>query len=161
MVERRFREDLFYRLNVVPLRVPPLRERREDIPLLAAHFLERRNRRSGVEKRFTVEAMGRLLEHDWPGNVRELENMVEQAAALSDGPVIGPQDVLPGAGRGAIEVTGAGTLAEVVAATERRAIEAALLRCGGDQARVARELGISSTTLWRKMKRLGLGGAPG
>jgi two-component system response regulator HydG len=160
MVERRFREDLFYRLNVVPLRVPPLRERREDIPLLAAHFLERRNRRSGVGKRFTVEAMGRLLEHDWPGNVRELENMVEQAAALSDGPLIGPQDVLPGAGRGAPEVGGGGTLAEVVAATERRAIEAALLRCGGDQARVARELGISATTLWRKMKRLGLGGAP-
>jgi two-component system response regulator HydG len=161
MVERRFREDLFYRLNVVPLRVPPLRERREDIPLLAAHFLERRNRRSGVEKRLTLEAMGRLLEHDWPGNVRELENMVEQAAALSDGPLIGPQDVLPGAGRGGAETAAGGTLAEVVAATERRAIEAALHRCGGDQARMARELGISATTLWRKMKRLGLGGATG
>jgi two-component system, NtrC family, response regulator HydG len=161
MAERRFREDLFYRLNVVPLRVPPLRERREDIPLLAAHFLERRNRRGGEEKRFTLEALGRLLEHDWPGNVRELENMVEQAAALSDGPLIGPQDVLPGAGRAAAEGIGAGTLADAVAATERRAIEAALLRCGGDQARVARELGISATTLWRKMKRLGLGGTPG
>jgi two-component system response regulator HydG len=162
MLEKRFREDLFYRLNVVPLRVPPLRERREDIPLLATHFLERRCRRSGVEKRFTGEALGRLLEHDWPGNVRELENMVEQAAALSEGALIGPGDVLPGPGRTVPSEASAapGTLAELVTAAERRGIEAALLRCGGDQARVARELGISATTLWRKMKRLGLGGAP-
>src|SRR5512137_800520 len=157
MVERRFREDLFYRLNVVPLRVPPLRERREDIPLLAAHFLERRNRRTGEEKRFTVEALGRLLEHDWPGNVRELENMVEQAVALSEGALIGPQDIRIGAARGgASDGSAAGTLSEVVAGAERRAIEAALVRCGGDQARVARELGVSATTLWRKMKRLGV-----
>jgi two-component system response regulator HydG len=107
-----------------------------------------------------VEALSRMLEHDWPGNVRELENVVEQAAALSDGPEIRPSEVAFGQdGRPGIE---ASTLADVVAGAERRAIEAALVRCGGDQARVARELGISATTLWRKMKRLGvaLGEAP-
>src|SRR5512137_1081651 len=161
IAEKRFREDLFYRLNVVPLRIPPLRERREDIPLLARHFLDRLNRRNGGAKRWTVDALAHLLEHDWPGNVRELQNVVEQAAALSEGPELGLADVAfgpEGLGRGG---TGP-TLADAVAAAERRAIEAALLRCAGDQGRVARELAISATTLWRKMKRLGIegGGAP-
>jgi two-component system response regulator HydG len=153
---KRFREDLFYRLNVVPLRIPPLRERREDIPLLARHFLERLNRRGGDSRRWTVEALARMLEHDWPGNVRELENVVEQAAALSDGREIQASDVSFGHdARNASSGAGV-TLADAVAAAERRAIEAALVRCGGDQARVARELGVSATTLWRKMKRLGV-----
>ena len=93
IAEKRFREDLFYRLNVVPLRIPALRERREDIPLLARHFLDRHNRRNGGAKRWTVDALAHLLEHDWPGNVRELQNVVEQAAALSEGPEIGLADV--------------------------------------------------------------------
>ena len=156
IVEKRFREDLFYRLNVVPLRIPALRERPEDIPLLARHFLERHNRRSGVQKHWSVDALSRMLEHDWPGNVREMENVVEQAAALSDGPEIRPSQVAFGQdGRPGGEPS---TLADVVAAAERRAIEAALVRCGGDQGRVARELGISATTLWRKMRRLGIEG---
>jgi len=156
IAEKRFREDLFYRLNVVPLRIPPLRERREDIPLLARHFLERLNRRGGGNRRWTVEALARMLEHDWPGNVRELENVVEQAAALSDGREIQASDVSFGQdARNASSGVGV-TLADAVAAAERRAIEAALVRCGGDQARVARELGVSATTLWRKMKRLGV-----
>src|SRR5512137_106442 len=161
IAEKRFREDLFYRLNVVPLRIPPLRERREDIPLLARHFLDRLNRRGGGNRRWTVEALARMLEHDWPGNVRELENVVEQAAALSDGPEIPTSQVAFGQdGRPGGEPS---TLADVVAGAERRAIEAALVRCGGDQGRVARELGISATTLWRKMRRLGIegGGALG
>ena len=159
IAEKRFREDLFYRLNVVPLRIPPLRERREDIPLLAAHFLERHNRRTGAARSFSPEALARLVGHDWPGNVRELENMVEQAAALCEYPVIRPSDISfasDAAARGPGE-GGAPSLAEAVAAAERRCIEAALLRCGGDLGRVARELAISSTTLWRKMKRLGIG----
>ncbi len=157
IAEKRFREDLFYRLNVVPLRIPALRERREDIPLLARHFLEQHNRRSGVQKRWTVDALARMLEHEWPGNVRELENVVEQAAALSEGMDIRPSDVAFGTdGRGAARTA---TLADSVAGAERRAIEAALVRCGGDQGRVARELDISATTLWRKMKRLGIEGA--
>jgi two-component system response regulator HydG len=154
IAEKRFREDLFYRLNVVPLRVPPLRERREDIPVLAAHFLHRFNQKSGQNKALTPEAAARLMEHEWPGNVRELENMIEQAAALSPYPSIGAPDI-----RFDVAADGKGkeqTLAEAVEGAERRAIEAALLRCGGDLGKVARELSVSPTTLWRKMKRLGL-----
>jgi len=155
--ERRFREDLFYRLNVVPLRIPPLRERPEDIPLLAAHFLDRYNHRGGAAKVLAPEAIAKLLQHDWPGNVRELENMVEQAAALSETSVIRPSDVaFSSDGPLGPAPPGTGTLAAAVANAERHSIEGALVHCGGDLGLVARELGISSTTLWRKMKRLGI-----
>ena len=154
VAERRFREDLFYRLNVVPLRVPPLRERREDVPLLAQHFLEKHARRGGVRRTLTPAALQKLVDYPWPGNVRELENMIEQAAALAPQAAISEADIR-------FEVTepreGGQTLAEVVEAAERRAIETAIARSGGDLARAARALAISSTTLWRKMKRLGLG----
>jgi len=153
---KRFREDLFYRLNVVPLRVPALRERTEDIPLLASHFLADYNARAGAQKTLSPEAVARLLEHSWPGNVRELENMVEQAAALSSEAVIGPADIrfetLPVGGHSQQ------TLADAVEAAERRAIEGALARHAGELSRVARDLGVSSTTLWRKLKRYGLPG---
>jgi two-component system, NtrC family, response regulator HydG len=158
IAEKRFREDLFYRLNVVPLRIPPLRERREDIPLLAAHFLQRYNERSRDRKTLSTAALSRLVDFSWPGNVRELENMIEQAAALSRDTEIGAADIRlesstpEVAGQG-----GAQTLAQAVESAERRLIEAALVRSPGDLARVARELGISSTTLWRKMKRHGMG----
>ena len=160
IAEKRFREDLFYRLNVVPIRIPPLRERREDIPLLAAHFLSRFNGRTGAQKTLTPAALQRLTDQPWPGNVRELENMIEQAAALSAASEIGPDDIaleegalfLPPA-----HVEGDGrTLAAAVEEAERRAIEAALERCPSDLGRVARDLGISGTTLWRKMRRLGI-----
>jgi two-component system response regulator HydG len=155
IAEKRFREDLFYRLNVVPIRIPPLRERREDIPLLAAHFLQRYVARTGEERTLAPEAVARLADHDWPGNVRELENMIERAAALTPGREIRAADVLvepapaaPGAPR---------TLADAVESAERHALEAALARTGGgDLPRVARELGVSATTLWRKMKRHGI-----
>jgi two-component system response regulator HydG len=154
---RRFREDLYYRLAVVPIRIPPLRERIEDVPLLAAHFVERFAARTGARKVITPEALARLQSHAWPGNVRELENVLEQAAALSSGPEIRAEDVQ-------VEATAAPggeearTLAAAVEDAERRAIESALTRAGGDLARVARELGVSATTLWRKMKRLGVEG---
>jgi two-component system response regulator HydG len=156
IIEKRFREDLFYRLAVVPLRLPPLRERREDVPLLAAHFLRRFNQRTGSEKLFTAEAVARLLEHDYPGNVRELENAVEHAAAVSPMREIRLQDVhLESAG--ATQAGGpAHSLAEAVEETERRVIQASVVRNEHDLAKVARELGISSTTLWRKMKRLAI-----
>ena len=158
IAEKRFREDLFYRLNVVPLRIPPLRERREDVPLLAAHFLHQWVLRSGERKALSADALAALVDHDWPGNVRELQNAIEQAAALTPGETIGEADVqlegvraasAPGDGRVL-------TLSEAVDEAERRAIEAALVRCEHDLARVARELAVSSTTLWRKMKRLGI-----
>jgi two-component system response regulator HydG len=156
IAEKRFREDLFYRLNVVPIRIPPLRDRREDVPLLAAHFLQRFNQRTGGDKILTSEAVERLLQHEWPGNVRELENMIEQAAALSPAREIRAADVQP-EHRPEPARGGAVTLAHAVEETERRTITATLVRCQNDLGRVARELGISGTTLWRKMKRLGLG----
>jgi len=158
--ERRFREDLYYRLAVVPVRIPPLRERREDVPLLAAHFVQRYNHRTGDGKLLTPEALARLLAHDWPGNVRELENAIEQAAALSPGREIRAADIQLEPARGAAPPPGDSTrtLAEAVEDAERRAIEAALARSEGDLGRVARELGVSATTLWRKMKRLSIDG---
>jgi two-component system response regulator HydG len=155
IAEKRFREDLYYRLAVVPIRIPPLRERREDIPLLAAHFLQRFVHRTGATRTITAEAVARLLEHEWPGNVRELENVIEQAAALAAGPEIRATDVQIERGS-APGPESARTLAAAVEDAERRAIEAALARSGGDLGKVARELGVSATTLWRKMKRLGL-----
>jgi two-component system response regulator HydG len=156
IAERRFREDLFYRLNVVPLRIPPLRERREDVPLLAAHFLQRFNERTSERKVLTPEALARLASHPWPGNVRELENMIEQAAALSAGREIREADVQVDEPRSTAPAERVLTLTEVVDEAERVAIEAALSRCQADLTRVARELGVSGTTLWRKMKRLGI-----
>ena len=160
--EKRFREDLFYRLAVVPLRIPPLRERKEDVPLLAQHFLERYAKRTGERKALTPEAVEKLVSWDWPGNVRELENMIEQAAALSTSVELRPADItfdgpsLPAASPVAGDPSAQLTLAEAVDEAERRAIEAALARCRNDLGQVARELAISSTTLWRKMKRLGV-----
>jgi two-component system response regulator HydG len=154
LAERRFREDLFYRLAVVPIRIPPLRERREDVPLLAAHFLRRFVSRTNAPRTLSPDAVARLLQHDWPGNVRELENVIEQAAALSPAEEIGVADVHVeprAAGPGP-----SGTLAAAVEDAERRTIESALLRAEGDLASAARQLRISHTTLWRKMRRLGL-----
>ncbi|MFT3912773.1 MAG: sigma-54 dependent transcriptional regulator [Anaeromyxobacteraceae bacterium] len=158
ITEKRFREDLYYRLNVVPLRIPPLRERREDVPLLAAHFLAEWGKRTGERKVLSPEALAALADHDWPGNVRELQNAIEQAAALSAGETLGEADVRIEGVRvaRAPEDGRVLTLGEAVDEAERRAIEAALLRCEGDLTRVARELAVSSTTLWRKMKRLGI-----
>jgi two-component system response regulator HydG len=154
IAERRFREDLFYRLAVVPIRIPPLRERREDVPLLAAHFVRRFVSRTGVPRTLSPEAVARLMQHEWPGNVRELENVIEQAAALAPGEEIGAADVhVEGRAAGSVP---ASTLAAAVEDAERRTIESALLRAHGDLAAAARQLRISHTTLWRKMKRLGL-----
>jgi two-component system response regulator HydG len=168
--EKRFRQDLFYRLNVVTLRVPPLRERLEDVRELAEHFLERANARSPKRKRLSDSAVAHLENYNFPGNVRELENLVEQAAALSEGEELLPEDfplrqgrMTPSHGTPTIisldgqNISGRGpTLAEVVEEAERRAIAQSLERHGVDLARVADELGVSSTTLWRKMKRLNL-----
>ncbi|WP_233166535.1 sigma-54 dependent transcriptional regulator [Archangium sp. Cb G35] len=168
--EKRFRQDLYYRLNVVTLRVPPLRERLDDVRELAEHFLKRANARSPKPKRLSEAAVGHLTGYSFPGNVRELENLVEQAAALAEGEELLPED-FPLSPNTRVEVSGPvgspqvssldtsmrmPTLAEAVEEAERRAIAQALERHGMDLGRVAEELSVSSTTLWRKMKRFNL-----
>src|SRR5687768_16318403 len=113
IAEGRFREDLFYRLNVVPLHVPPLRERREDIPQLVSHFVQQLTRGEGMPPRIiTPEAEQRLTHHEWPGNVRELRNTIERLLILSTGPRIGPEDVDRLVGRGSGDAAGIGALLE-------------------------------------------------
>jgi len=147
----RFREDLFYRIHVVTLKLPPLRDRREDIPLLVEHFLQRFNRLRGRNVRnVSDEAMQVLMQHDYPGNVRQLENIIEYAFVLCRGDTILPEHFppelqRPSSGRPAPAVT----LAEI----ERERILDALRRHNGNKAAAARELGIHTTTLWRKLKK--------
>jgi two-component system response regulator HydG len=159
--EKRFRQDLFYRLNVVTLVVPPLRDRLEDVPLLAEHFLQRANERNLKKHRLTPSAVDRLMSYDFPGNVRELENLVEQAAALAEHDELSASD-FPVKKRAAADIRQSDitriptTLADAVSDAERSAIAAALERYPSELPRVADVLGVSATTLWRKMKRLGL-----
>jgi two-component system response regulator HydG len=158
IAEKRFREDLFYRLNVVPLTAPPLRERREDIPLLSQHFVTRFNQRNGTRRTLTEGALRKMVAHDFPGNVRELENVVEQAAALAHADEIDADDIFleSRAGPTSTPPSGVRTLSQEVDDAEKRAIEQSVSRHDGQLERVARELDVSTTTLWRKMKRLGL-----
>lgn len=158
----RFREDLYYRLNVISLRVPPLRERPEDILPLAHHFLSEYGARvlSATPLQIDPQAAALLERYPWPGNVRELENAMQRAVALASGGILRVED-LPdsiranqGAGRGAPAVFEAGQdlpLAEV----EKRYIIDVLRRHGGDRSRTAAVLGIGRNTLWRKLKAYG------
>jgi len=151
-----FREDLYHRLNVFPLRLPPLRERLEDIPLLAERFLD--GVRPGLE--LSVAALQRLLAHDWPGNVRELKNTMERAAVLAGEGQIGPEH-LPGlSGPGPAVANGesgeAVGLDGRLAAYEKSLIEAALSRTSGVQARAAALLGIKERSLWHRVRKLGI-----
>ncbi|WP_437280672.1 sigma-54 dependent transcriptional regulator [Sorangium sp. So ce375] len=160
--EKRFRQDLYYRLNVARFVLPPLRSRREDIPILWEFFLEKYNRKMSCRARAADGVVEALTQYDFPGNIRELENMVEQAVALSGGGVISVDDVLPAAvqPKRAPEAGGR-LLADVVDCAERQAIEAALRECDGSRERAAEVLGISATTLWRKMTRLTITYPPG
>jgi len=153
-----FREDLFYRLNVVHFEIPSLRERREDVPLLAAYFLERTVAKAGKRiKSFSPEAQRLLVQHDYPGNVRELENAIERAVTLAEGDVIQADDLPPvfsqarllTEGRVSAEDRDSWTLEQV----ERDHIARFLARHRGNLAHAARQLGISRTTLWRKLRR--------
>jgi transcriptional regulator with PAS, ATPase and Fis domain len=153
--EGRFREDLFYRVNVVPLRIPPLRERREDISLLVDHFIEKYNRLRGRNiSSAAADVIRILMGYEFPGNVRELENIVEHAFVLCRSGMIktehlpgylGPDDKSSGE-------TGAGSLGEL----EGRFILDTLKKNNWNRAETARQLGIHKTTLWRKIRRLGL-----
>ena len=177
---RRFREDLFYRLNVVEIALPALRERREDIGLLASYFLTRISERRGRRGlRFAPAAMALLERYDYPGNVRELENAIEHAVTLGEGRIIRPTDLptalreprllaarTPPAGepahdepRGAAAHAGSPREAWSLAEVEREHILTVLKRHRGNASSAARQLGISRTTLWRKMRAYGLGRA--
>jgi two-component system response regulator HydG len=152
--EKRFRQDLYYRLNVARFVLPPLRERREDIPVLLEFFLQKANRKMGTGAKLGDGVVEALMQHDFPGNIRELENMVEQAVALSGGGVITVDDMMPANTQPKRPAGGGRTLADVVDAAERQAIEAALREQDGSREKAAESLGISATTLWRKMTRL-------
>src|SRR6266568_7866106 len=150
----RFREDLLFRLNTVEIRLPPLRERRQDIPLLAAHFLGRYAARyhKSLNDGFASDAMEVLLRHSWPGNVRELEHAVERAVLMSEGAGVRARDF--GLGTGA---DGAGALDQMsLEEVERVLIQKALTRAGGNVSQAAESLGLSRSALYRRLKRHGL-----
>jgi len=174
MVEKgSFRKDLFYRLNVVNLRLPALRDRREDIPLLAAHFLDRVSREQGRNFKLSDEVLRTMMRYDWPGNVRELEHAVERACALSSGPVLHLGDLptqlqnqglqqgldarraaAPDGADGEPAAPPVRTLADM----EREAILGAIRTLNGDKLQAAKLLGIGKTTLYRKLKEYGIAG---
>jgi DNA-binding NtrC family response regulator len=158
-----FREDLYYRLNVVQIRIPPLRERPEDVVPLARHFLRRHRarRRSGPE-RFSAAARRMLTEHHWPGNVREVMNAVEAAVLRATGAVIEPED-LPLSGRSQVDrmVSASAARSSSLAAVEQMYIQAVLRRTRGNRSRAAAILGISRKTLHAKIKKYAAGGSPG
>ena len=178
----RFRDDLYYRLNVVPIRIPPLRERREDIAALAAFFLERyseENRRDAPE--LTTEVLDALLSYDWPGNVRELENYIERAVVMSAGGAVKPEMLsLPSQGGRRLRPAGArggdlhsliqtlvrsgiqsvpgeeGNLYErLVGGVERELIEQVMQLCDNVQVKAASRLGINRNTLHKKLGEFG------
>jgi two-component system response regulator HydG len=163
-----FRKDLFYRINVVNLRLPPLRDRREDIPLLAAHFLDRLSRERGTKFTLSDEALRTMMRHDWPGNVRELEHSIERACALSSGPVLHLGDLPTQLQQQGLEArrsaVAAGTPAAegglpelaTLAELERQAILGAIRTLNGDKLQAAKLLGIGKTTLYRKLKEYGI-----
>ncbi|HEV8524473.1 MAG TPA: sigma-54 dependent transcriptional regulator [Terriglobales bacterium] len=149
-----FRKDLYFRLNVVNLRIVPLRERKQDIPLLVDHFLQRLSKSSGTERKLSDEAMKLLLSHDWPGNVRELDNCLERACALSSGPVIQVADLPTTIQNVQLQPTGtpAGVKIVPIAEMEKQAILGTIDQLHGDKLLAARLLGIGKTTLYRKLK---------
>jgi Nif-specific regulatory protein len=150
----RFREDLFYRLRVIHLHTPALRDIRQDIPLLASHFLDRCCREMGKEPlKFSAGAVRRLADAAWPGNVRQLENEVQRLAVCARRKVIGEEEVLEGAAAAPAGRPSEGNLPEAVADLERRLIEAALQECAHNQVQAAKKLGLSRQGLINKMKR--------
>jgi transcriptional regulator with PAS, ATPase and Fis domain len=151
-----FRRDLFFRLNVLALRVPALRERKQDIPALVGYFVDRANQRNGMQHTISDEALRRLLEYEWPGNVRELENSIERACAMNTDNEIRPEHlpspllVQPSATHNPAR-NGFIPLADL----EKDAILAAVRHTHGDRLQAAKLLGIGKTTLYRKLKEYG------
>jgi two-component system response regulator HydG len=148
----RFREDLYYRLNVFPIALPPLRERKEDIPILARHFVH--TYRGLCDSRIggiTDEAMAMLMQHDWPGNVRELENCIERALIVGQGDLITREDIIPPAGlsrKGKLSLDPGTSLREM----EKMLILKTLEATGWNRTAAAEKLGVSTRTLRNKLK---------
>ena len=149
---------------MLSLRIPPLRERRQDIPLLIGHFLDRMTRTSGVEKVLSDEALKAMLAYDWPGNVRELENCLERTYAFTSGPAIHMSDLpreianLPSESHSNGNGNGNGHMKIVpIAELEKQTILQAIMELNGDKLQAARLLGIGKTTLYRKLKEYGTG----
>ena len=164
IAENLFREDLFYRLNVVAIRIPPLRERREDIPLLAEHFIKKGSEEMNLPaKRLSPPALDRLCGYEWPGNVRELENVIQSAIVLCPEAEIGVERLALRLGGGESapatvpeDTSLSGLVEHATENLERRIIEGALQECGGNKTGASARLGISRKTLFNKMKRYGL-----
>jgi transcriptional regulator with PAS, ATPase and Fis domain len=162
MHRREFREDLFFRINVIRLTIPPLRERREDIPLLLDHFLERLNLKQSKQiKKVSASALKTLFDYDFPGNVRELENILEHAAILTKGIEIQSRHLPSYLKRRYESSLAAPSIPEgedmsVLDNVERDLIVRALERNRGRTAAAAKELGVHRSTLWRKIKRYGI-----
>ena len=180
VVQGAFRKDLYFRLSVVNLKLPPLRERRNDIAMLAEHFLDRIQRESGKAHTFSEEAVRLMAEYDWPGNVRELENAIERACSLSSGPVLHMADLptqlqdfrahrqaaaLASAADASLhrQTEGHAEPGAVVSIAEiqRQAILGTIRQLNGDKLMAAKLLGIGKTTLYRKLKEYGLTEATG
>jgi two-component system response regulator HydG len=153
--ERRFRQDLLYRLEVIRIRIPPLRERPEDVAVLAAHFWRDASARVGTTASLTHAALTALARYHWPGNVRELQNVMAALAVAAPARGQVRPSLLPAAITGAPAVTAA-RLADARAQFERRFVEVALARAGGSRSRAARDLGISRQGLLKLLIRLGL-----
>jgi len=160
VAEGRFRRDLYYRINVINIELPPLRERVSDIPLLAAHFLKQFAESTGRRMEgFTPEAMRALQTYSWPGNVRELQNVIERAVLLGKGPLIDVEDLPPNVVASvppALTVPAGKPLKQALSLPERQIILEALEAHKWNRQAAARALGINRTTLYKKMKRLGL-----
>jgi len=156
--ENRFRRDLYYRINVIHLRLPALRERRDDILWFARTFLAERSRTTGFARRLSVAAESALLSHAWPGNVRELRHAVDRACILSTRPVIEPGDLFeaPAVDSASVSIEGDATLSDYLERCERYFILETLDRHGWQIGATAKVLGISRKSLWERMRRLAI-----
>ncbi|MGE5279926.1 MAG: helix-turn-helix domain-containing protein, partial [Deltaproteobacteria bacterium] len=163
--EGRFRNDLYYRLNIISICLPPLRDRKEDISLLVEHFIEKHSKDlNKTINGIAEDALERLLGYAWPGNVRELENVIERACVLTRTAMIQiadlPENVLRGAEKVAPAEVAApsngGSLKDALRDPERKLILDALDRCGWNKKEAARALGINRTTLYKKMNQFGI-----
>jgi two-component system response regulator HydG len=152
-----FRRDLYFRLNVLSLRIPPLRQRRDDIPLLATSFVERVSRASGITHTLSDDATKALMAYGWPGNVRELENCIERCCAMNSGPVIHTTDLPSSIAATSTDLVNAAPTGSIarISDLERQAILGAIAQLHGDKLTAAKLLGIGKTTLYRKLKEYG------